>query len=184
MDPIQVELVGYGSVPWDSIVPAATAILVALVSGFIGYKWQGRNLAVQIEAQSVEARRDRVIRVRELTLIPFRDLASEIQVAALELVAKAQTSGNLTEARSRYVNAISEFGPYATKLSSIELHNAGYQFQSMMNGIIREYLASDGSPHAVVELVERWDAAGNQIVEASTHLQLMVEMMLQGEDID
>jgi len=161
-----------------------TAILAALVSGYLGYKWQGLNLALQINAQQLENRRDREIRVREQTLIPFRNQVAELQAAALELIAAAQTGERLDEGRLRYVTAVSEYGVFATKLTYVELHSSGFVFMGMLKSIIREYLVSDGSPKAVQTMVDRWSAESGQIIRTSIELNRSIEQFLLADDVE
>ena len=180
-EPIPIKLIDSQSIPWDSIIPAATAIIVAWVSGYLAFRWQGRNIKIQIEEQQKSNRVDRKIRVAEQTLIPVRKAVSKLtsELADYSAWANDPPARGRSERDKQFHDELVEFSVIANQITDSELEEMVDQFVIKLRQITEPYLGSTRSKQTGTEFYERTVTAQPELASMRTKINRKIERLLQ-----
>lgn len=183
MDPIQVELVGQSSIPWNSIIAATAAIFASIGTGFLGYKWQGRNLDKQLAARANSEKIARNLQILEQTLVPLRDSVAEIRSSLTGLSAAAYSGWKLDEASERYEKSVESFSVETGKVTDTELGALTVVYMDKIFALAQPYFRNNQNNAARKELATALPDEIADISSAGASINKRIEQLLRGEGV-
>lgn len=184
MEPIQVELVGSSPIPWEMIIPAVTALFAALISGYGGYVWQGRNQSKHMEFQSKQQELARLVHVRELMLLPVRNAFRDWLAAAEAFHIHLPDVEKDVELSSAYIDAGQSFLKQIHTVSDEELNGLFLAAIQEITDALSVYIDSDKLDEDREAFDVQWSKAEGTITRTSMAISGRIETLISLGDLN